>query len=666
MTKEAKGKATGLRAWPRRRGLRSPAHGTWPRPSVLAYRLLLLALFSLTALLHAATPPPEKLLPADTLGFVSAPSWDAAAAAFSQNTLGQLWADPAMRPFREKFLSRFQAGFLEPLEKELACNVTNFANLLQGQVTLAFTPSTGDGPPGGKSGFLFFADTGTNGARLTKNLAEWRKRWTAAGKPSKSARIRDLDFTTLEVAPAAVSRLLDKILPTAEAPKPEATPAATNAGWTVGQSGSLLIVSDSPRDIEKLLARQAGGTLPSPPPPPALAEQAVYAADAGQFRDGQLCAWLNLKAIFERLAKEPATSNAAPDQGSVPMAQMLGALGLADAQSAVASVQQSPAGALVSLRVRVPDTARKGLFRVLSLEAKDCAPPAFVPADTVKFTRLRLDLPKAWENVEATLADVSPQSANAIRFIIANAGKSDASDFDLRTNLIARLSDDLILCEKFPRASSAKDTDSPPSLWLVGARNPDQAAAALKAIATLPPPELARYKERDFLGRKVYSFNWPSSDADGVTSVTPVHYAANGSYVALSSEPTLIEDFLRSSADTGPALRDRAGLPEAAQRVGGLGAGYFATANDAESARGFFAAARQDTFNAAALLARSTLGSRLGMGGEGGLLGFCDFSTLPPYERVAHYFHFDVSAITVNAEGYTYRLFAPTPPSSKK
>lgn len=627
--------------------------------AALFVRYLLLLLLALAVPLRAATPPLEKLLPADTLGFVSAPSWDAAAAAFTQNTVGLLWADPAIRPFREKFQTRFKADFLDPLEKDLAFNATNFANLLQGQVTYAFTPSSGDGPPGGKSGFLFFADIGTNSALLATNLADWRKKWTDAGKQSKSAKIRDLDFSTLFVSPAAVNRLLDKILPTAEAPKPEG--ASTNAEWTVGQSGSLFIVSDSPRDIEKLLILQTGGTLP------ALADQAAYAADAGQFRDGQLCAWLNLKAMFERLAKESAGSDAAPDQSAVPMARLLGALGLADAQSVAASAQQSPAGTLVSLRVRLPDTARKGLFRVLSLEAKDCAPPSFVPADTVKFTRLRLDLPKAWENLEATLAEVSPQSANAIRFIIANAGKREDPNFDLRASLFARLSDDLILCEKFPRSSSAKDTESPPSLWLVGARNPELAAAAIKAIATLPPPEVAKYKERDFLGRKLYSFNWPSSEGEGAASVTPVHYAANGSYVAISTEPALVEELLRSSSSTSAALRDRAGLAEAAQQVGGTSAGYFATANDAESARAYFAAARKDTFNAAALLAQSTLGSRLGMGREGGgLLGFCEFSTLPPYERVARYFHFDVSAITVNAEGYTYRLFMPAPPPGKK
>ena len=626
---------------------------------------LLSVLLALPVCLLAAALPPEKLLPADTLGFVTAPSWDAVVTAFHQNSLGQLWADPEMRPFREKFQSRCRENFLAPLEKELAFSFTNLARLLHGQVTLAFTPESTNGAPGTKSGRLFFADTGTNTALLATFLADWQSQWTNAGRQAKAVRIRDLDFTTVALAPEEVNRLLDKIVPSADAPGPETAPkqAATKVEWTVGQTGGLLIVSDSPRAIEKLLTLQAGAAQP------ALAEQAAYAADAGHFRDSQVSAWLNLKAIFERLAKEPAPAaeGAGKEAPTVSIAKLFGAVGFAEAQTLAANLQQSAAGLSLSLRVSVPEATRKGLLRALSLEARECAPPSFVPADTVKFTRLRLDLPRAWTNIEATLTEISPGAAGAIRFIIANAGKQKNLDFDLRQILLARLGDDLIVYERFPRSSSAKDTESPPSLWLVGARNPEQAAAALKAIAELPPPAIAKYKEREFLGRTIYSFNWPSSAEDGsAASITPVTYAPNGGYVVLSSDPALVEEFLRGSSGSGRALRDRPGLAEAAQRVGGMSAGYFATANLAESARSFFAAARQDSFNAAALLGKSALGSRLGVGRESSLLDWCDFSLLPPYERVARYFHFDVSSVSANAGGYTYRFFAPAPPPAGK
>jgi len=47
---------------------------------------VLLAAFSCAA----AVPPAEKLLPADTLGFLTVPNWTNAQTSFSNSALGQL------------------------------------------------------------------------------------------------------------------------------------------------------------------------------------------------------------------------------------------------------------------------------------------------------------------------------------------------------------------------------------------------------------------------------------------------------------------------------------------------------------------------------------------------------------------------------------------------
>lgn len=619
--------------------------------------LLLCLALAITPSLRAAAPPPEKLLPADTLGMVTAPNWDAAVAAFHQSSIGQLWTDPAMRSFKEKFQERFKAEVLNPLEKELGISPTNFSSLFHGQVTLAFAPAAA-----GRSSFLFFADSGAQSGQLATNLAAWRKKWTDSGKATKSTKIRDLDFVTLTVGSSAISGVFDKILPNPDPARsnPEAKPAPKNAEWILGQSGSLLLLSDSPKSLEKVLILQAGSGLP------ALADQPAFGSDAPHFRDSQVFAWVNLKSVFDRMAK--STGDAPAAEESLPMAHMLSLLGLTGVQTLAFNLQESAAGTQMNLRLRVPDTARQGLLKIFNLEAKDSSPPPFLPADAIKFSRTRLDLPKAWNNLEATLAEVSPQAAGVIKLVINTAGKLENPNFDLRESLLAKLGDDLIVYDKFPRSSAAKDYESPPSLILIGARNAEAVAAAMKAIADLLPPQANKYKEREFLGRTVYSFAWPASAAggDGSGGATLLNYAANAGYVALSSDAALVEEFLRSSAGSGRSLREKAGLAEAAQRIGGMSTGFFSTDNISESARSFFATTRKDTFNAASLLAKSTLANRLGMSREGGLFSWFDFATLPPYERVAKYFHFDVSAISLTSEGYTYKLFAPAPPQLKK
>src|SRR5260370_1948085 len=57
--------------------------------------------------------------------------------------------------------------------------------------------------------------------------------------------------------------------------------------------------------------------------------------------------------------------------------------------------------------------------------------------------------------------------------------------------------------------------------------------------------------------------------------------AASGSYVALSTDPATLEEFLRGNSEK--SLRETPGLAEAAQKVGGMGTGLFGYENQNET-----------------------------------------------------------------------------------
>jgi hypothetical protein len=40
-----------------------------------------------------------------------------------------------------------------------------------------------------------------------------------------------------------------------------------------------------------------------------------------------------------------------------------------------------------------------------------------------------------------------------------------------------------------------------------------------------------------------------------------------------------------------------------------------------------------------------------------------DFSLLPPFDKVAQYFYFTVTAGSANVDGLTLKIFSPTPPA---
>jgi hypothetical protein len=412
-----------------------------------------------------------------------------------------------------------------------------------------------------------------------------------------------------------------------------------------------------------VLARQATNG------PLALAASKIFAADASQFRGAQAFAWVNVRAAMDQLAREPVPLGGAEGGEGHPalsISQMLQALGFGALQTVSFSLQESAAGTAMALRARVAEADRKGLFKVLSLESKDSAPPALVPGDVVKFSRARLDLPRVWGHLEAILAEASPAAAGILKFIISTAGKDKEESFDLRERLIAQLGDDLISYEKPLRSDAARPAETERSLILVGAPNPDRVVAAVKVLPSLLPPESTRLKEREFLGRTVHSVTLPHKQEDGSVTTGPAwHYAAGGAHVAFSSDASMIEDYLRSSGAVSRPLREQDGLAEAAQAVGGMNTGFFSYENTREAARGFFESVRKDSYNAASILGALRLGGRLGLGHEGGMLSWCDFYLLPPFERTSKYFYFDVATLSAGPDGYTYRFFAPVPPRLK-
>ena len=110
---------------------------------------------------------------------------------------------------------------------------------------------------------------------------------------------------------------------------------------------------------------------------------------------------------------------------------------------------------------------------------------------------------------------------------------------------------------------------------------------------------MVKYSEREFLGRKVYSFTLPTT---GEANAKPLSYAASAGYVAFSSDVATLEEYLRSGEGAVKSLRDFSGLNEAAQKVGGTGSGYFSFENQNETARSAFETAKRDPKAATALL----------------------------------------------------------------
>ena len=649
----------------------------------LRYWLKIVAVFAFATASHAVIPAPEKLLPDDTLALLTAPDFARLRAIWDKLPQRQLWNDPAMKPFHDNFLTKWKDEFVKPLESELDVKFADYTSLFQGQVTLALTQNGWQGGSGQPPAFVLLLDTKDKSNQLKKNLSALRKKWVDGGKPVRTTKIRDYDFTILPLSSNDVPKTLRKFFPKSsevhELGEENTPPAPAPADELVlGQVESLLILSSSSSAAEKIVARVAGGGVPP------LADLALYQTDhAALFRESPLYGWLNIKSLFEiffRKSAEKKDNPDAPNPFDLKPEKILSALGIDGLKTLAVRFNQVNEGSLLEVLLGAPESSRQGLLRILAGEPRESKPPSFVPADVSKFQRWRIDGQKTWETIQKIANDISPQWLGGINFLIETANtaaKDKDPGFDLKRNLIGNLGDDLIAYEKKPPGNSVADRRSPPSLFLVGSPNADALAASLKSVliylsqqAGVPPDE------REFLGRKIYSIPLKSmamplgAGAGAGPAVPPtLTYAASGGYVALSTDPALVEEYLRSSDGQHSQLAETPGLADAAQKVLGPGSSMFGYENQVETTRTVFEAMRKNaggTANSPPGAVANLLPTAMNLTATvQSFRDLMDFSLLPPFDSIAKYFHFSVYGGGASVDGLSLKLFVPVPPGAK-
>jgi hypothetical protein len=431
--------------------------------------------------------------------------------------------------------------------------------------------------------------------------------------------------------------------------------AEKNVELTFGQSDSLLIVGESTEVIEKVLSRQEGGLVPP------LGEQADFQADyAARLRNSPIYAWVNTRALMDVLAKPPTDAG----DGTAALLKfngLAGALGLQDLTSASVSWQSSPDGLAAEVFVRAPGE-RHGLPKILAPDAKDSSPPPFVPADAVKFWRWRVNIPHSWALLEATLNDVNPTLVTGLNSILQMAGKDKDANYDLKAELLGNLGDDVLSYEESAKDHTLAGLKSAPALVLVGSPNAEKLATTVKVGLGVIARGQGGIKDREFLGRTIYTMTSPAPPG-GKAAGQNFNFCGSGGYLAMSTDAGILEEYLRSNDSKAKALADTRGLADAAQKVGGTASGWFGLENQNVNMRTLFDVLRNQNVTLSDIL-----GTSQAMGGVGSsdvaskFRDWVDFSLLPPYDAVSKYFHYSVYAGTFSPDGFSLKIFAPTPP----
>jgi hypothetical protein len=617
------------------------------------------ASLTFAASMRAAIPPAENLLPSDTLFVATAPDCTALRSAMHQSPQWLLWNDPAMKPFHDKFMAKWNESFVAPVEKDLGVKLADFADLPQGQFTFAVTQNGWDGTGDQTPGLILLLDAKDKSGLLKTNLAVLQKKWTESGKPIRTETIRGIQFSVVPLSsndiPASLTGIFSKRQPVSELGKE--TPPAKPGELVIGQFESLLIVGNSIKAVEPVVAHLTGSSAP------ALNDNAVFAADKlAQFRDSPLYfGWFNAKTLFNVLAGIPP-SEPNPDAPSpmpqIPWDKTLAASGAMGLKSASFAARESHDGSEMDFFFSVPEADRTGLFKIIAASPKDAGAPLFVPADAVKFWRWRVDGQKDWVALETMLGNISPAALSSLNAAIAMANASaQLKDpaFDFRKNLIGNLGDDFIGYQKAPAGNSIADLNGAPSIFLFAASNPDQAALAVKNLASLMYGQQGATEPRDFLGKKIYSIPLPAPRLPGATAAASrsIYLTVSSGYVAMSTDSSIVENFLRSTGNPAKPLSETAGLAGAAQHIGGTG-GLFCYQNQREVMRSAFTLLKNQAASNGGLDAMAAMPK--------GIRDWMDFSLLPDYDQVSKYFFFSVFNGSTTTGGLSFKAFAPRPP----
>ena len=637
-----------------------------PQGTAGFFAVTLTALLTLATPVHAAIPPAENLLPSDTLLLITVPDFSTLRAAGKQSPQWLFWNDPAMKPFHDKFMARWNEKLVAPLERDLGVKFSDFTNLPQGQLTFAVTQNGWTGGDDPMPGVLLLLDARGKSDLLKTNLAALRKKWTDAGKPMHNETIRGILFSVVPLSsndiPATLAGVLPRRRPVQELGKENKPPPTGEI--VVGQFESLLIVGSSLKAVEPVATRLTGGALPP------LGDNALFAADRlAQFRDAPLYyGWFNAKTLFDVLVHitPPEPNPEAPSPvPPIPWDKILGASGLTGLKSASFSCRESRDGARVDFYISAPEASRQGIFKIIAAAPKDANPPAFVPANAVEFWRWRVDGQKSWAAFEKMLSDISPAWLGSLNsaISIANAtAQQKDPNFDVRKNLIGNLGDDWISYQTAPAGKTLADLNSAPSLFLFAALNPDQAVLAIKNVASLTSSQGNAPAPRQFLGRTIYTIALPSRPA----APRSLYCASSGGYVALTTDVSMIETYLRSADSKAKPLRETAGLADAAQRIGGAGNGLFVYQNQRETMRVAFTALKNSATDSPSSSGANAFGA-LPFAAPGKIFGgWLDFSLLPEYDKVSKYFYFSVTSGKVTADGFSFKIFVPRPPQLEK
>ncbi|MGC8885745.1 MAG: DUF3352 domain-containing protein [Verrucomicrobiia bacterium] len=614
----------------------------------------------------------EKILPSETVLLITIPDWNKNKEVWEKHPQAQLFKDPSLQAAKEKFLARWRAEVVDPLEKELGIKFSDYYGIAKGQIAFALSLMKDEAKqPPIQAGFLLLIDSADNKEKLTKAFGGVVQKYIQSQHEVLTNRINEIDCYEFVINSEEVSKIIQKVFPdpsegweSLEGPKPK--PKNVQNRISACQIDSLLVIGNSTNLISKVIANKVGKSQTS-----LLDNQEFKKFYDSRPQESLLCAWANIESVLQIAVPKPqdeAQQKKQPQAGfDINVPKILNALGLMALKGIEATTQFTTNGSVLDIFLRCPENERAGLIKALIPEKMDSTIPSFVPSNAVSFVRYRLDIQKAWGVIETTLEQIDPKIPNVLNLMLQTAGRAKNPNFDWRKDIIGALGNDIIVYVKNPEKAAIENINRSRRLVLISSANPEQLGNSIKNLTALSPkpPEI---KEREIAGRKVYYWETPRmvqnpdrKEAPNFTFIT-----ANGNNLVVANDISILQEYLNFAEGKTDQLKNLAGLNEAIAGIGAANSGLIIFQNSREQTKFQYTLLKNETDTIASLLAMTPIGIRLGLGEDSKLLRqWIDPTLLPDFSKIEKYFYITVSGLSVEKEGLRFRSVSPIPPELK-
>ena len=478
-----------------------------------------------------AAPPFEKILPDDTIAFITARNIPQLQARIKDQAVYALWNEPSVQRFLEKPLQRLTQE-LQKAEGQAGVKLSEIWPLFRGQAALVVSTDAQANEPE----ILLLADVGDQGPKamlvigaLCGAFAE--KLQTAALKPVEE-QIEGVKFVRMQ------------------APAPEGGAAAPEPAFTYGVLGDTLILG---RPLSAV--KRTAGFIKTEAPT-ALANAASYRLVLDKVSaDSDFLAFVNVPRIVA-IANQKAQGTQAT--------QILGALGLNGLGPAGAAVTfgQDYSTSRIFLQT---GGAPQGIVKILMPVPGPLHAGAEAPDDVASFISLRFDAAVIWDEVEKTIAAISPDTLTQLNAVINQFAQQLGRPFSLRNDILAVFGPRLAMYTRFEKPYNLMTSQQ--FVIMVDISSKAAFNSALENLQKVAPPMLALFQPREYLGHQVYVLTLPTPPGAPPAPTTqgtaqPAFVATDKEFI-FSTRVEALEAHLRRMAGSGPSLQARPEFQEA-------------------------------------------------------------------------------------------------------